>query len=83
MKLLGRCATGVAAGILAAAMGIGAIPAAKASDKTYTQEVASSGTCTKMETATVQAFRASGYRVGGHGCLKSSRGYTLMIDYSK
>ncbi|MGQ3381901.1 hypothetical protein [Glutamicibacter sp. TV12E] len=83
MKLKSHLAASAAAGILAMALGAGAMPAAQASGKTYTQEVASAGTCTKMETATIHAFRASGYEVSGHACLKSAGGYTLMIDYSK
>jgi len=77
---LAACAT---AGILAVGMGLVAVPAAQASNKTYTQDVASAGTCAKMETATVQAFKSSGYKVKSHACLKSSGTYTLMISYSK
>lgn len=83
MKLKNSITVAVAAGLLAVAMGLGVIPAAHASGTTYTQTVASAGTCTTMETATVKAFKASGYKVRRHSCLKSPEGYTLMIGYSK
>ena len=83
MTLNSRLATCAMAGLLACVMGLAAVPAAQASNKTYTQPVASAGTCATMETATVAAFKSSGYKVRKHACLKSAGGYTLVIGYSK
>lgn len=83
MKFKSHLAAGAAAGMLAGAVGLAGIPGAHASGTTYTQEVSSSGTCAMMETATVDAFKASGYEVGNHACLEGNGRYTLVIEYSQ
>ncbi|UYQ78537.1 hypothetical protein OF385_05145 [Glutamicibacter sp. JL.03c] len=83
MTLNSRLGRSAMAGLLACVMGLSAMPAAQANNKTYTQPVASAGTCTTMETATVAAFKSSGYKVRKHACLQSAGGYTLVIGYSK
>lgn len=83
MKSTSRLAACAAATMLAGAWALAEIPAAHANGTTYTQEVSSAGTCAMMETATVQAFEASGYEVSSHTCLPSAGGYTLVIEYER
>lgn len=82
MKSASRLAACAAATMLAGAWALAAIPAAYASTMAYTQEDSSAGTCAMMETATVDAFEASGYQVDSHGCMPSPGGYTLVIEYT-
>ncbi|MGH3653033.1 hypothetical protein [Glutamicibacter sp.] len=82
MKFKSHFAACAVAGMLATAVGLAGIPGAHANGTTYTQEVSSAETCAMMESATVDAFKASGYEVSSHTCVEGNGRYTLVIEYA-